>query len=283
LNHPVNSVDNGDDDQQDGVAMATDTAAPTPRTTGRRSGSRDEPATRVELSRARILDAAQAVIEREGDSALTFRRLGAELGADPTAAYRYFRNKDELLLALGDRLFGEAVQATNAQVSRDADWRTLFRLAAHGIRNTLVRHPALATVVSVRVTQGEHEALGIEQGLAILTAEGLPIREAVGIQRAFADTILAWSMFSATYEALPAEAKARDLAAWTTTYQSLPAQDFPHIHAGRQHLDEFDDAFDLALDLMFDGVQARIDAHKASSAATDPTGPTRADSDQPHP
>jgi TetR/AcrR family tetracycline transcriptional repressor len=283
LNQRVNAVDTSDDSQQDGLAMATDTTAPTPGDTGRRSGSRGDTVTRVELSRARILDAAQAVVEREGDNALTFRRLGAELGADPTAAYRYFRNKDELLLALGDRLFGEAVEATNAAVPGDADWRTRFRLAGHGIRNTLVRHPKLATVISVRVTQGEHEALGIEQGLAILTAQGLPIREAVGVQRAFADTILAWSMFSATYEALPAEAKARDLAAWTTTYQSLPPQDFPHIHAGRQHLDEFDDAFDLALDLMFDGVQARIDAHKASTAANEPTAPTPPTDDQPHP
>jgi AcrR family transcriptional regulator len=239
---------------------------------GSASGGRPTGATspRTELSRQRILDAAEAVIEREGDSALTFRRLGAELGADPTAAYRYFRNKDELLLALGDRLFGEAIGTVASEVPSGADWRTALRLAAHGIRNTLVQHPKLAAVVSVRVTQGEHEAVGIEQGLELLMDAGLSIREAVGAQRAFADTVLAWSLFSATFNALPAEAKARDAAAWATTYQRLAADDFPHIHAGRQYLDEFDDPFDLALDLMFDGVQARIDARKASAGAADP-------------
>ena len=45
-------------------------------------------ALRAELSRERILDAAETLIDREGDCALTFRRLGAELGEDPTAAYR---------------------------------------------------------------------------------------------------------------------------------------------------------------------------------------------------
>jgi TetR/AcrR family tetracycline transcriptional repressor len=223
---------------------------------------------RTELTSARILDAAQALIEREGDDALTFRRLGSELGADPTAAYRHFRNKDELLLALGDRLLGEAVDPTLATIPPDADWRVVLRHTAHGLRNTLIRHPRLAAVISVRVTQGEHEALGIEQSLAAIAATGLPTRDVVGIQRAFADTVLAWSMFSATFEALPTEAKARDAAAWVTTYQTLPAETFPQIHAARPYLDEFDDAFDYALELMFDGVQARIDAHRTTS---DPT------------
>ena len=223
-------------------------------------------AVRVELSRQRILDAAQAVIEREGDSALTFRRLGAELEADPTAAYRYFRNKDELLLALGDRLFGEAIDPVVAETPADADWRTLMRVAAHALRNTLVRHPKLATIIAVRITQGEQEALGIERTLATLAETGLPTRDIVGIQRAFADTVLAWSAFSATFEALPPEAKARDAAAWVTTYRQLPTDEFPNIHAAGPYLDEFDDAFDLALDLMFDGIQARIDAHNTRSA-----------------
>src|SRR5215203_3308459 len=221
---------------------------------------------RVELSRSRILDAAQALIERDGDSALTFRRLGAELDADPTAAYRYFRNKDELLLALGDRVLGDAVDPMLAETPPDADWRTIMRLAGHALRNTLVRHPKLATLISVRVTQGEHEALAIERGLAALAGTGLPTRDVVGIQRAFADTILAWAAFSATFEALPAEAKARDAAAWITTYQQLPQNQYPHIHAASPYLDEFDDAFDLALDLMFDGIQSRIEAHSLRSA-----------------
>ena len=36
--------------------------------------------------------------------ALSFRKIGKELGADPTALYRHFADKDELLLALADRV-----------------------------------------------------------------------------------------------------------------------------------------------------------------------------------
>ena len=138
----------------------------------------------------------------------------------------------------------------------------MMRIAAHGIRDTLVRHPELARLVSIRITQGEQEAVAIERGLATIAETGLPTRDVVAIQRAFADTILAWSSFTAAFEALPASAKAQDAAAWDTTYRRLPADQFPHIHAAAPYLDEFDDAFDITLDLMFDGIEARIAAHR---------------------
>jgi hypothetical protein len=84
------------------------------------------------------------------------------------------------------------------------------------------------------------------------------MRDIVGIQRAFADTVLAWCAFSASFLALPAEAKARDAAAWATTYTQLPPDEFPHIHAAQPYLDEFDDTFDFALELLLDGIAARI-------------------------
>lgn len=203
-----------------------------------------------------ILDAAESLIDREGDRALTFRRLGAELGADPTAAYRHFKNKDELLLALGDRLLGDALAAGTQSATHG--WRTAFRDAAHALRDTLVRHPNLAALISVRITQGAHEADGIERGLAALAPTGLPMRDVVGIQRAFADTVLAWSAFSASYLNLSADARARDEAAWATTYSQLSPDEYPHIHAARPFLKEFEDAFDLAIELLLDGIAARI-------------------------
>lgn len=220
---------------------------------------------RAELSRERILDAAQAVIDRDGDSALTFRRLGSELGADPTAAYRYFRSKDDLLLALADRLLGEAMDAANAQTSPADGWREILHSQSHALRDALVRHPRLAVLISVRTTQGAQEARGIERILATLAEAGLSTREAVGVWRALADTVLAWSGFSAAYVALPEEAKARDAAAWSTTYRRLPANEYPHIHAARPYLDEYDDAFDFAIGLLLDGVTSRITNPSRSS------------------
>jgi AcrR family transcriptional regulator len=51
-------------------------------------------------SRTAILDAARRVAIRDGARDLSLRGVAAEAGFAPAALYGYFRNKDELLLAL---------------------------------------------------------------------------------------------------------------------------------------------------------------------------------------
>src|SRR5258706_12904034 len=51
-------------------------------------------------SRTAILDAARRVATRDGARDLSLRGVAAEAGFAPAALYGYFRNKDELLLAL---------------------------------------------------------------------------------------------------------------------------------------------------------------------------------------
>jgi len=51
-------------------------------------------------SRSAILDAARRVAARDGARDLSLRAVAAEAGFAPAALYGYFRNKDELLLAL---------------------------------------------------------------------------------------------------------------------------------------------------------------------------------------
>ncbi len=129
---------------------------------------------------------------------------------------------------------------------------------AHALMDALVGHPRLAVLVSVRTTQGEQEARGIESLLATLTGAGFSIEEAVAIWRALADTVLAWCGFNAAELALPEDVRARDASAWTTTYQRLPAQTYPNIHAARAFLDEDYESFSFALELLLDGVATRL-------------------------
>src|SRR6201996_2171079 len=51
-------------------------------------------------SRNAILEAARRVAARTGARELSLRGVAAEAGFAPAALYGYFRNKDELLLAL---------------------------------------------------------------------------------------------------------------------------------------------------------------------------------------
>src|SRR3569623_152428 len=53
-----------------------------------------------QTGRTAILEAARRVAARDGARDLSLRGVAAEAGFTPAALYGYFRNKDELLLAL---------------------------------------------------------------------------------------------------------------------------------------------------------------------------------------
>jgi len=52
-------------------------------------------------------------------AAVTFRALGTALGTDGTAVYRHFRDKEELMRAVVDRL----IVTAQADLDHDAPWR----------------------------------------------------------------------------------------------------------------------------------------------------------------
>ncbi|WP_198372237.1 TetR/AcrR family transcriptional regulator [Roseomonas rosulenta] len=67
--------------------------------------------------RAALLDAADALLEQGGDGAVSLREAARMAGVSPTAAYRHFADKDDLLAALAVRgfaAFGAALQAAQA-------------------------------------------------------------------------------------------------------------------------------------------------------------------------
>ncbi|MDH4160467.1 MAG: TetR/AcrR family transcriptional regulator [Actinomycetota bacterium] len=212
--------------------------------------------TRANLSRELILDAALRLVDADGEEGLTFRRLGAELGADPTAVYRYFRSKDDLLLAVADAIIGQ----TLATVPDHDGWRTTLRTLAEAIYQSALHHPRLAVLISSRTTQGQAEAQAIERVLTVLDRAGLEPAEAVAVWRAFFDSVLAWAGMTAAFLSLPPETRSKDLSAWSGTYPNISSTQFPHLHrAGPLLADaEAKDPFHDAVDLLLDGIAARL-------------------------
>jgi len=55
----------------------------------------------------RIVHAARALLEREGASAVSMRRVGEAVGITPMAIYRHFPDREALLQRISDDAFGE--------------------------------------------------------------------------------------------------------------------------------------------------------------------------------
>jgi AcrR family transcriptional regulator len=97
------------------------------------------------LSRARILDAAVELADRDGIDALSMRKLAVQLGVDPMSLYNHVRDKDDLLDGIVDVVIGEIEPSTDG-----TDWKTSLRATILAARRTLLRHPWAPAVIASR-------------------------------------------------------------------------------------------------------------------------------------
>jgi AcrR family transcriptional regulator len=101
--------------------------------------TRDTTRTRSRDVHAALVDAAEAVLLREGPAALTVRAVAQEAGVAPMGVYNRFGSKDGLLEALlvrGFTLFREALLA-----GREADPMSRMRACGGRYREFALTHP----------------------------------------------------------------------------------------------------------------------------------------------
>lgn len=119
------------------------------------------------------------MIAVDGVDALTMRRIATELSASPTAIYRHVADKDELLVALLDRL-----AATVPRPRLPADPRARVLAACRAMRDGLASYPWVVDVLA----QGDLIAPSIlwviEEIAAGLIACGLTAAQAADGYRA---------------------------------------------------------------------------------------------------
>ena len=132
----------------------------------------------VRLDRELIVQAAQRVLEDEGLGKLTMRRIGSELGADPTAVYRHFRSKEELVTELADRAF-----LSLPEPDPGLPWQDRLRALLHAALALYRDNPDFA----IQLSHQDDDTPGLrriaELTLGILADAGLDARErAVGYQ-----------------------------------------------------------------------------------------------------
>lgn len=126
------------------------------------------------LTRASVLAAAVRLVDEQGLSGLSMRRLGAALGVEAMALYHHVGSKDDLLDGLVEHLFAEVVPVLDEVPTPVEDWRAPMRAFARAMLQTLLDHPQLVPVVLSRpaTTPPVHSLL--ERVLTTLQEAGLP-------------------------------------------------------------------------------------------------------------
>ena len=90
-----------------------------------------------------VVERALALGDAEGVEALTIRRLAAELGVTPMALYWHFRNKEELLAALGDQVWSEL----DTDVDLAVPWYLQMRGLLESLLHVLRAHPCASQLI----------------------------------------------------------------------------------------------------------------------------------------
>lgn len=194
--------------------MSKPTSAPL---RAKRAGSR--------LSPERIIEASLAIAARGSADAFTIRRLGEELGTDPTAIYRHFRDKDELLLSVADRMLGEVLES----IPEGLGWQDRLRALADGSLAAAVKYPVVASTMASRTTRRVNEFRIVELILGAVTEAGLDGADAALYYRVVGDSLLAFVGQRASYLLFDADVRASDESAWTVEYRHVDTAAFPQI------------------------------------------------------
>jgi AcrR family transcriptional regulator len=130
-------------------------------------------ASRPQLTRQRVVEAAVELADSDGAESISMRRLAQELGVEAMSLYTHVRNKDDLLDGMADAVIGQVPLSAGA-----AGWKAALRQMALAAREVMLRHPWAPRVIETRTAPGP-AALGyINAVLGTLREGGFTIAQA---------------------------------------------------------------------------------------------------------
>ena len=213
--------------------------------------------TRVVLTEDSIVATSIRLIEQAGSDRFTLRRLGEALGADPTAIYRHFKDKDELLRAVGDRIIAAI---TVGLPDNGADWRTIVTEVCVRLRAAHVAQPHLAALVRSAPPMHDNEFALTEVLLGQLQRAGLDAPGVALAYHALIELTVGSAALDAATAALAPEHRSERYASWRRAYASLDERSHPASIAIAPFLyvGSAEERFRYALDRLLDGIAMRM-------------------------
>lgn len=205
---------------------------------------------RKNLSREVVVREAMALLDEEGDDALTMRNLADRLDVVPNALYRHVRDKEDLLDAVLDHAVSLVPIPDPA-----SDWRSGLSALAEAIRATMLEHPSVGLLVVSRPALGPHGlALG-EYGFGVMLAAGFTPDV---VERGF-NLVVVYAIGFGALEIPRVELGVGDISL-DGVYDALPPDLFPHTMVIRPSGDEFvgESQFRFGLDRILDGLETLL-------------------------
>lgn len=220
------------------------------------------------LSRDVIVAAALRILDVDGADGLTFSRLGAELSASPTAVYRHFASRDDIVVAIADELD----RISLAGYAPHDDWRESLRDLALRAWHTALDHPAAAALCMGRVTRGIHELRAVDAVLEAIHRAGWRGREAVLQYQAYSNWLLSVSALNGAR--LVQQAAEGGPEGWVQEYHPVDPAAYPHAEAAKEYLRQVDhtEVFHRQVEIVIAAMSAETPPLTATTREPRPAG-----------
>jgi len=229
------------------------TQEPAPATTPRRA-----------LSRRTILDEAIVAIDEHGLTALTMRALGARLGVEAMALYRYVNGREDLLEGVVDTLVDRIGIDPGQRLEPVEGWQAFLQWLAHAVRQVAVEHPAIFPLVATRHPAAPwlrpplRSLRVVEEFLDGLVSRGFSDRQAVEAYRIFTSFLLGHLLLESSAQGArtgpvdePLDEGGADVESPT---RRVDVSDYPVLTrtAGLLAVDRTEEEFETALEALLD-------------------------------
>jgi AcrR family transcriptional regulator len=194
------------------------------------------------LTRERIVDAASALVDKEGLDALSMRRLATELGVQGPSLYNHFGTKAEIVDAVADAV----TEQVDLTVFGAYEWPEALRRWAKSYRAVLAAHPNIVPVLATGPGRRPAALAMAEAVFGALVDAGWPPARAthIGALMRYLVTGSALGSFALGFDEDP----------------QVYAERYPHLrdaHLLAEHRSSVDEgAFALGLETVITGLEA---------------------------
>lgn len=221
-----------------------------------------EPASRVPLTRDRIVRVALDLMDEVGLDDLSMRRLAAALDVQAAALYRHVRNKDQLLNEMADALCSEAVTPDPS-----LPWTDQLRALARDQLRLLRSRRDAARLIAGTMPVGPERLRLIDFTLGTLLEAGFAGDEAFQVALLLTNFVTGAVLeeesnpaTAATAAGTPAEELDAATNAWTALFRG---DRYPNLARAAQDLPDTprydpDAHFEFGLSILLAGLEQRL-------------------------
>jgi AcrR family transcriptional regulator len=220
---------------------------------------------RRRLDTESVLRRGVVLADETGLEALTMRALAEALGVVPMALYKHVANKRALLDGMVDLLWGEVVEPDPAR-----GWKRAMRERAVSLRDVLTRHRWAVGLMEAHGMPGPENLRQHDAMMGCLRRSGFSFRTTVHVTSALDAYVYGFALQQKTLAFETPEESAEVAAATRDAQAAEVAARYPYLIEVVVELAkagyDYDEEFEVGLDLLLDGVDALRPAWREPSA-----------------